>query len=68
MGLWDYCIVISAICFLLTLYIWAILLLLIIYIWKKKRSDQVVEATGAAAGEEGSDLQRGVANVLLMCC
>ena len=39
-----------------------------IYMKKKQRSDQVVEATGAAAGEEGSDLQRGVANVLLMCC
>ena len=39
-----------------------------IYMKKKQRSDQVVEATGAAAGEEGSDLQRGVANVLPVCC
>ena len=39
-----------------------------IYMKKKQRSDQVVEATGAVAGEEGSNLQRGVANVLLMCC
>jgi len=35
---------------------------------KKKRSGQAVEAAGAVAWEEGSDLQRGVANVLLMCC